>query len=484
MAEDTKIVAKPDSTPSSTTLDKSLNTKLPALPVIGQTAEGRQYAKTAQAYGNQAAEAAGEVKRAELNQQAGVLGAQAQASRKYGEETKGMVTEAENKELEYPRPEFHPTKENAESLGQLFSLVATIGIMLGGGGKLASQNALSAMSGMLQGWQKGRKDLYEKELKEFDKEYQRINAIRSDIQAHLQRSLQLASTDKETASLEAQQAASIAGADSIVKAMVNQGKTQQALDLIKQTETIDQQVKQRQQQAAQHAQSMAMQRERLNFEKEKERNKQNQAKPLEDYFPGLVLDPKDKGSKDKRASIDNGAVAISEAQSLKEYVKQHPEMVGRNGQLSQNLERYVESFKQNPNQSDQGQPALVFAKKYAAYLVNYERSLSGSGRTTVAFQNRFNQLMKQDQFNAAGFDKLMNEQMSEVANLVASKDPAITGRGLFEYGQDIQKRATLPFDNTEPKTSSNPPNESGSDEKGKFHYEYNADRTKRRKVYE
>jgi hypothetical protein len=78
----------------------------------------------------------------------------------------------------------------------------------------------------------------------------------------------------------------------------------------------------------------------------------------------------------------------------------------------------------------------------------------------------------------------MNEQMSEVANLVASKDPAITGRGLFEYGQDIKKRATLPFDNTEPKTSSNPPNESGSDEKGKFHYEYNADRTKRRKVYE
>jgi hypothetical protein len=39
----------------------------------------------------------------------------------------------------------------------------------------------------------------------------------------------------------------------------------------------------------------------------------------------------------------------------------------------------------------------------------------------------------------------MNEQMSEVANLVASKDPAITGRGLFEYGQDIKKRATLPF---------------------------------------
>jgi hypothetical protein len=174
-----------------------------------------------------------------------------------------LYQQAENKELEYPRPEFHPTKENAESLGQLFSMVSTFGVMLGGSGKMASQNALGAMTGMLKGWQTGRKDLYERELKEFDKEYKRIQDIRTDIQNRLQKSLQLASTDKETASLEAQQAVAIAGTNSIVGALVNQGKTQQALTLLQTTQNIDNQVKDRQQRAAQHAENLQMQRDRI-----------------------------------------------------------------------------------------------------------------------------------------------------------------------------------------------------------------------------
>ena len=242
---DTNITEKKE--PS--TLSKSLNIGMDSMPSIGQTKEGREYARTAQPLMDKAAEAAGEVERAKMNQQSGMLGAQAQASRQFGEQTKDLYQQAENKELEYPRPEFHPTKENAESLGQLFSMVSTFGIMLGGSGKLASQNALGAMTGMLKGWQTGRKDLYERELKEFDKEYKRIQDVRTDIQNRLQKSLQLASTDKETASLEAQQAAAIAGSSSIVGTMINQGKTKGALELVNKTEGIDDKVKTRQQAA-------------------------------------------------------------------------------------------------------------------------------------------------------------------------------------------------------------------------------------------
>jgi hypothetical protein len=91
--------------------------------------------------------------------------------------------------------------------------------------------------------------LYERELKEFDKEYKRIQDVRTDIQNRLQKSLQLASTDKETASLEAQQAVAIAGTNSIVGALVNQGKTQQALTLLQTTKNIDEKVKDREQTA-------------------------------------------------------------------------------------------------------------------------------------------------------------------------------------------------------------------------------------------
>ena len=264
MADENKVVEKKE--PS--TLSKSLNIGMDSVPSMGQTKEGREYAATAKPLMDKAAEAAGEVKRAEMTQQAGVLGAQAQASRQFGEKTKDLYQQAENKELEYPRPEFHPTKENAESLGQLFSMVSTIGIMLGGSGKLASQNALGAMTGMLKGWQSGRKDLYEREVREFDKEYKRIQDVRTDIQNRLQKSLQLASTDKETASLEAQQAVAIAGTNSIVGALVNQGKTQQALTLLQTTKNIDEKVKDRQQRAQQNADNLQMQRDRIQAQKD------------------------------------------------------------------------------------------------------------------------------------------------------------------------------------------------------------------------
>jgi hypothetical protein len=45
----------------------------------------------------------------------------------------------------------------------------------------------------------------------------------------------------------------------------------------------------------------------------------------------------------------------------------------------------------------------------------------------------------------------MKQQMQEIAEGVSSRDPAITGRGLVELGQDIKKRGTLLFDQ-EPKT--------------------------------
>ena len=122
MADENKVVEKKE--PS--TLSKSLNIGMDSVPSMGQTKEGREYAATAKPLMDKAAEAAGEVKRAEMTQQAGVLGAQAQASRQFGEKTKDLYQQAENKELEYPRPEFHPTKENAESVSYTHLTLPTI----------------------------------------------------------------------------------------------------------------------------------------------------------------------------------------------------------------------------------------------------------------------------------------------------------------------------------------------------------------------
>jgi len=245
MAEENKVVEKKE--PS--TLSKSLNIGMDSVPFMGQTKEGREYARTTQPLVEKAAEANANLEYEKMKMQAEGLGAQATAARQFADDTKLLNQQYESKEAQYPRPEFHPTKENAESLGQLFSMVATAGLMLGNGGKLASQNALGAMTGMLQGWQTGRKDLYERELKEFDKEYKRIQDIRTDLEKTLEKSIKLASTDKEASSLEAQHAIALVGSQSVAGSMIAQGRAQGALDMVKQVTSIDQKVREMQQQA-------------------------------------------------------------------------------------------------------------------------------------------------------------------------------------------------------------------------------------------
>ena len=100
------------------------------------------------------------LKRSELLQQANLAGEQAKATEKIAGDVRKQVLSTQEKEAQFPFPEFHPTKDNAQSIGELFSLVSTVGIMLGSSGKAAGMNALGAMTGMLKGWQSGRSDLY------------------------------------------------------------------------------------------------------------------------------------------------------------------------------------------------------------------------------------------------------------------------------------------------------------------------------------
>ena len=114
----------------------------------------------------------------------------------------------ENKSLMKPAPEFKPTQDNAMDLGALFSVIATMGVALGGSGKLSSMNALNAMGGMLKGWQSGRKDLFAKEQTIFDKETARIKTINDRLIKKLEQYQKLRVTDKEAALLMAQEISS------------------------------------------------------------------------------------------------------------------------------------------------------------------------------------------------------------------------------------------------------------------------------------
>jgi len=256
---DTNITEKKE--PS--TLSSSLGIDINSMPKFKNKEAQESFTRNVD-IGRKVSEADTGLKKAELEQKTNLLGSEAKVLKDFAQTSREDVQQAENKELEYPRPEFHPTKENAESLGQLFSMVATFGLLVGNSGKLASQNALGAMTGMLKGWQTGRKDLYERELKEFDKEYKRIQDIRTDIQNSLNRLSKLRLTDKEAYLKEAAYFNAITGSESIMAHYQEKGDLMAIQKGLESGEKLDMEVTKIKNQAAQHAENLKMQRDKLN----------------------------------------------------------------------------------------------------------------------------------------------------------------------------------------------------------------------------
>jgi len=382
------------------------------------------FLKQEQAAGEKASEAKIKAERLKKSVE---FGEERKALEKISSEDKAFTEAVEKQQL--PPPKFEPTQDNALELGGLFSIIATMGVALGGGGKLSSMNALNAMGGMLKGYQSGRKDLFEKEQKIFDKETSRIKDINDRLIKKLDQYQKLRVTDKEAARLLAQEIAS--ENPGVYAALVEAGRLDVAYESAKKGSNA----------------IIKM------MEKSSKLGVSGKGANLESYFPGLSFSGTPSQNEDKRTSINTGALSLSTAQDLKQYAKENPQYLGRQGQIAQNVDRYIKSWDASgrtediETMPDDGQPALIFAKKYAAYLVGYERTLAGSNRgMTQQFQKRFNTLMSQDQFNAQGFEQLMNEQMNEVARATAAKDPAITGKGLLDYGSNIYKRAELPIE--------------------------------------
>jgi len=143
---------------------------------------------------------------------------------------------------------------------------------------------------------------------------------------------------------------------------------------------------------------------------------------------------------------DQVAVAantMAEALALSNAVRKNPSVVGRVGQAKGFIDRYVKSLSSEGLETDktptpttkEEQDALLFSKRYAAYLIRYEQALAGSAKGfTVAFMKRFNNLMQQDQFNPEGFDGLMREQIREIHARTAALSTKITPDSMMRLG--------------------------------------------------
>jgi hypothetical protein len=175
--------------------------------------------------------ARGAVEQAKQEQQ--VIGAEgeAKAAKDFAKAEKGAMQQYQGKMEREPLPAFIPSKENAEDLAALFSMISVIGMLVGGGGRENSQVAMSAMNGMLEGHQKGRADVYKQELSTFDKNFKSMVQKHAEFRKEMEDAVKLASTDKEGAMADAKLAAAKSGSN-IVKALLEQGRLLDAYKLV------------------------------------------------------------------------------------------------------------------------------------------------------------------------------------------------------------------------------------------------------------
>lgn len=128
-----------------------------------------------------------------------------------------------------PIPAFVPTKETASDLSMIFGMLGVLGTALGGKAKTAGMEGMAAMTGMMQGYQQGRQDLYEKEYKQFQANLESIKSHNAEIQQELQQALKLSANDMEKGKVYAQLAMARLGAP-VLQAKVQYEGVQKAAE--------------------------------------------------------------------------------------------------------------------------------------------------------------------------------------------------------------------------------------------------------------
>lgn len=145
--------------------------------------------------------------------------------KEYGTAERALVDQYNRKLADTPLPSFVPTPTTATDIASVFSLMGIIGMALGGKGQMSALGAMNSMTGMMTGWKQGRLDLYNQELKNFEKNYQVVQQQRKDMEADLGRARELLKTDLAAAQQEIAVIAAKHGSEVLKKLNAEVGPT-------------------------------------------------------------------------------------------------------------------------------------------------------------------------------------------------------------------------------------------------------------------
>jgi len=495
--------------------------------------------------------ARGAVEQAKQEQQ--VIGAEgeAKAAKDFAKAEKGAMQEYQGKMEREPLPAFIPSKENAEDLAALFSMISVIGMLVGGGGRENSQVAMSAMNGMLEGHQKGRADVYKQELSTFDKNFKSMVQKHAEFRKEMEDAVKLASTDKEGAMADAKLAAAKSGSN-IVKALLEQGRLLDAYKLVDESMSLSEKaVEAEAKQRANAAKEAALERrhqedmkQRMDIAKMKSGGSgaavsgmspkelfEDAAKAIANYAekPPALRDPQRNALLARARQINptynegdfgnqNAAYRnwISPNSSGSKQIGAFTTVAGhlntleKLGDALNNKDTPAINSALNWFQTQAGYPQVTnfnAAKQaVAAEIVKAIEGTAGALRDRQDAQEIFSAIQSPAQLkgNIDIVKELINSRLETSRVLFEAGTgrknfdellpPVVrqtfqAGRGGYQSAAPaLTGAAAIPTGAAKPSSQAVAPAltgaETGRDEKGSFHYEYNEDKTKRRKVYD
>jgi hypothetical protein len=178
----------------ATALDSVLKINMPSLPITerltkdipneklapistGDMAAGMQERRAAEAgLRQEALRAESDILKAEQEQKVAGLESKQANLQKEATELAAMPERQTLKDTQesLKNAAFVPSKENAEEIATFFSLMGIVGMAIGGGAKDNAYAAMAGMNGMLEGYKKGRADIYKRERDMFDKNFKAL----------------------------------------------------------------------------------------------------------------------------------------------------------------------------------------------------------------------------------------------------------------------------------------------------------------------
>jgi hypothetical protein len=327
---------------------------------------------------------------------------------------------------------------------------------------------MAAMSGMMKGYREGNEDLYKKEKATFDENLKVMSQRKEMLTRRLEQIAKLATMDKEAADEELTVLLAGEKAD-FYKAYKDKFGLSKLIELDKEVNKTEEkrfdfvvgEYERVREETRRRKEKLEDEQRRKEDKIEAEKRALRDREEFAKYAAGLkgggvgsdtASDVKNftgvnfgtgKQADTKYDQVAAAANTIAEALALSNAVRKNPDVVGRMGQAKGFIDRYVKSLSSEGLETDKTpaatskaeQDALLFSKRYAAYLIRYEQALAGSAKGfTVSFMNRFNNLMQQNQFNPEGFDGLMKEQIREIHARTAALSTKITPESMIRLG--------------------------------------------------